>query len=129
VPEGNDLQSRSTMPGDHDKVFKMEELLEITGGNRELAKEVIRLYLASLPKFMAQIENGIAQGDSKSVEFGSHALKGMSYNLSAQRVAKTALELEKMGRDGNLSGAGEMYSKLEAEVEYLKEALEVRSEK
>ncbi len=129
LPGGNDLESRFTLPGEHDKVFKMEELLEITGGNRELAKEVIRLYLSSLPKFMAQIEKGIAQGDSKSVEFGSHALKGMSYNLSAQRAAKTALELEKMGRDGNLSGAGEMYSKLEAEAEYLKEALEVRSEK
>ncbi len=117
------------IPDEPDTVFKMEDLLEITGGNRTLAKEVIRLYLSSLPKFMTQIQKGIAEGDGKSVEFGSHALKGMSYNLSARRVARTALELEKMGREGRLDRVREMFSTLETEVEHLKAALEVRSEK
>jgi len=106
-----------------EEVFRKTSLLEIAGGNTGLVKKLIKIYLSNLPNLMSQIEEGIAVGDGKVVGFGAHSLKGMSYNLSAGLVARAALELEKMGKDGDLSQAEKTYAVLKKEVERLKTAV------
>jgi len=57
------------------------------------------------------------------VERVAHAIKGSVGNFAAQSAFATALRLEKTGRQGDLTGAGEAWKQLEAEIEELTRAL------
>jgi CheY-like chemotaxis protein len=121
-------ETKGNSHSDLGKVIDKAALFAIVDGNKELLKQLISLYFQNLPKVMSQIEEGIASGNSEMITFGAHALKGMSYNLSAVSVAQKSLELEKMGREGKLSGAEEKYAVLKKEIERLKTAAETLME-
>ncbi len=95
-------------------------LLSIVDGNKALLKQLAALYFSNLPRLMSEIKSGIDTGDAQKLSFNAHALKGMSYNLAAPAVADTAYELEKMGKENNLSGAAAAYALLEKQAENLK---------
>ncbi|GBC62352.1 hypothetical protein DENIS_3324 [Desulfonema ishimotonii] len=102
----------------------MAELRAITRGEPRLIREIIRLYLERLPELMAQIEQSLNAGDSESLKFSAHALKGMSLNLAAGTVADAALQLEKTARSRDLSAADEQHARLKSAVAHLKIALD-----
>ncbi|OQX25888.1 MAG: hypothetical protein BWK80_13330 [Desulfobacteraceae bacterium IS3] len=95
-------------------------LVSIVDGNKALLKQLAALYFSNLPKLMSEIKAGIDAGDAQKLSFNAHALKGMSYNLAASAVADTAYELEKMGKENNLSGVASAYALLEKQTESLK---------
>jgi len=106
-----------------DQILDKEALMETIDHNTDLLKELIRLYMANLPKLMAQIKEGVLKKDGSMIEHAAHALKGMSYNISAQRIASATLTLEKIGRSNDLTKAHEMYAVLEKEARDLENAL------
>ena len=106
------------------RVLDREELEAITGGEPALVRELVRLYLQRLPELMSQLRDSLGAGDSASLAFTAHSLKGMSLNLAAKAVADAALALEKIGRSGDLSQAGAFHATLETEVEALRNALD-----
>ncbi len=109
VEEGNAVLDRATF-------------MSIVGGNMELVKELIGLYWDSLPNQMAKLREALDAGDAKGCQYWAHALKGMSLNLSARQTADIALEMELMGKNGDLSGAEEIWHRLAASVDRLREA-------
>jgi CheY-like chemotaxis protein/HPt (histidine-containing phosphotransfer) domain-containing protein/anti-sigma regulatory factor (Ser/Thr protein kinase) len=111
-------------PDAENRILNRKSLMEIVGNNAELVRELIRIYLDNLPKLMDQIEKGVMTGNHHDIQFGAHALKGMSYNISAKRVAQAAQTLEAIGRSEDISQAGPQYQKLKEEVAHLKIALE-----
>jgi two-component system, sensor histidine kinase and response regulator len=106
-----------------DQVIDKKELMDMIDNNVDLLKELIRLYMDNLPKLMSQIKDGVSKKDAALIEHPAHALKGMSYNITAQKIAAAAMTLEKMGRSRELSQAEEMYAILEKEAEILKKVL------
>lgn len=82
--------------------------LATTGQLLEMAKiasadavaRIYRLYLENGPPALAEIDAAIASGDGGAVAKAAHALKSMSLSLGATRVAESAGELEKSGRQG-----------------------------
>lgn len=105
-------------------ILDADALKNTVDNNPDLVKELIRLYLENLPKLMARIQEGIIRKDNRLIEESAHALKGMSFNISAQKTADTALSLEKIGRNNESEKAGEVYALLEKDVEELRQALE-----
>jgi signal transduction histidine kinase/CheY-like chemotaxis protein/HPt (histidine-containing phosphotransfer) domain-containing protein len=73
---------------------------------------IYRLYLENGPPALAEIEAAIASGEGGAVAKAAHALKSMSLSLGAARVAESAGELEKSGRQGVASA----YSGLRDEI-------------
>jgi HPt (histidine-containing phosphotransfer) domain-containing protein len=106
-----------------DQVLDKQALMDIIDGNADLLKELIKLYMANLPKLMSQIKDGVLKQDSTVIEHSAHALKGMSYNISAQRIASAAQALEKMGRSKDMAQAEAMYAVLEKEARELETVL------
>ncbi len=98
-------------------------LMSYLGGDVELLKEVVRLFLAESPRCLSQIRKAIRDRDQKSLESASHALKGSVGNLFAQPATEAAWALERMGREGNLAAAEEAYATLEKEIGRLQLAL------
>ena len=103
-------------------VLDRPKFMSIVGGNMELVKELIILYWESLPNQMTQLREALDAGDAKGCRYYAHALKGMSLNLSARQTADIALEMELLGRGGDLSTAEEVWGRLSASVDRLREA-------
>ena len=75
------------------------QLMELAGkGKGDFVRKVFGLYLEHAPTSATQIREAVARGDLEECARAAHALKSMSYNIGARRVAEHAAELEKMGR-------------------------------
>jgi PAS domain S-box-containing protein len=97
--------------------------MERAGGNVELLKEMMALFLEELPMLMTTLREAVMAGDAKATERAAHKLKGCEGNFSAYPASEAATKLEVTGRDGSLSGAGPVLAKLEKEIARLKSAM------
>ncbi|MBW2343859.1 MAG: Hpt domain-containing protein [Deltaproteobacteria bacterium] len=107
-----------------EQVFDMTEALENVGGDMDLLKEIIEIFLEDYPNQMNQIREGILTGDAKAVEHAAHSLKGSVANFAAKRTYDAAYRLEVLGREGNLEEANEALGDLEKEIEAMKDGLD-----
>jgi two-component system sensor histidine kinase/response regulator len=106
-----------------------ESALRRCGGDKGFFKEMIGEFLDYAPKQLEILAEAIKTGDAKVVEREAHSLKGASGNLGAKPIADLALQLEILGRTGDLAGAKEIIHNLRTEFErsgeYIKKMLEV----
>jgi CheY-like chemotaxis protein len=117
-PDGD--RPGSDEPESSTDAIDRDSLMALVGGNPELIRELVGLYFSNLPKHLDQIREGIETSDTRAVRFGAHAIKGMSLNLTARAVANTALTLEKLSRDGDLTGADDLFQELTRQTNTLK---------
>jgi len=75
------------------------------GGDDELVRELLGIYLEDSPDTLARIEKAIGENDLEGLRFAAHSLKGMSANVSAGAVREAAYELEEAGASGELAEA------------------------
>ncbi|MFH1138347.1 MAG: response regulator, partial [Pseudomonadota bacterium] len=80
-------------------VWDEEELLERTGGDSDLIRELLGLFLSGIDDRLEELEKSLASSDWSALTAQAHALKGASANLSAKAFSAQALDLEKAGRD------------------------------
>ena len=104
-------------------VLDLDALKSMVDNIPELINELIRLYLENLPNLMMQIKQGVLNKDCRLIEQSAHALKGMSFNVSAKRIADTALALEKTARNNESEAAEHIYTVLEKNAEELTQTL------
>ncbi len=98
--------------------------LSRVGGDLDLLKEIAAIFLEDLPRSVAKIEESISTKDFELLERSAHGLKGAASNFGASDVVEFALNLEKMGREKNLSGAEEGLRTLRSALATLKAELE-----
>jgi two-component system, sensor histidine kinase and response regulator len=104
-------------------IINRSELLERVGGDLELLAEVVQLFLNDCPKQLAALSEAVSQQDAVKIQRLAHAIKGQVSNLASEAATAAALRLELMGKDGNITGAGQQFSLLEGTIEQLKAAL------
>lgn len=83
---------------DHATTGQLLDMAKIASA--DAVARIYRLYIENGPPALAEIDASIASGDGGAVAKAAHALKSMSLSLGATRVAETAGELEKSGRQG-----------------------------
>jgi two-component system sensor histidine kinase/response regulator len=91
----------------------MEIALARVGGQMDLLKEIAVLFLDDLPRSLGEIHAAFGRGDAKQVEHAAHSLKGSVCNFGAAGVVAAAAELERRGRAGDISNAGELIETIE----------------
>jgi len=69
------------------------------------------------PGMVAQVREAIVGQDADAVYRAAHQLKGASATMGAVRLASVAADIEMLGREGNVHGAAERISALEAEFQ------------
>ena len=79
-------------------------LMELVGGNRELAGELAELFLDDLEPRVTEITAAVTERDADRLRAGAHALSGSAGSLKAGIVSAAAGALEAMGRSGELDG-------------------------
>ena len=93
-------------------------------GDKDTLVEMTNLFLEEKPKLLAAVREAVSRRDAKALEYAAHALKGSVGNFSAEGAFQAALNLEIMGRQGDLSGAREAYELLHVQIERLQPALQ-----
>jgi two-component system sensor histidine kinase/response regulator len=95
------------------------DLLARVGGDPQLLREVIGLFLEDCPRLVAAIREGLAAGDTEAVHRAAHALKGSAGNFDATDVTALAQRLEARALEGSLETAKETFVALETAVSQL----------
>ncbi len=107
----------------------LDEVLEFAGkGGEQLVRDLVDLFFAEVPARLEHMRRGAAERDPERVTRGAHAMKGGASNLGAVRAAALCGRLEKQSRAGNLAGAEQIITELEAEVERVRVRLRARVE-
>jgi two-component system sensor histidine kinase/response regulator len=106
-------------PGGLDK----QVILDRVGGDGELLKEIIDLFLTDYPVLVSKIKEALQQGDPRLLEKAAHTLKGSVGNFGAQSAVQAALNLENMGRTGQMAEAPQYLVTLEEDLRRLREGL------
>jgi HPt (histidine-containing phosphotransfer) domain-containing protein len=105
------------------KAFDREEALARVGGDEELLKELVGLFLEDYPGRLAELGRAVAAHDGRAVQRVAHSLKGAVGAFGARAASEAALRLEAMGRRGDLSGAEEAWAALDDALARLRPAL------
>ncbi|HUZ46225.1 MAG TPA: response regulator [Terriglobia bacterium] len=101
-----------------------DEALTRVEGDQQLLADMAKLFLDDGPKLFSDVRAAIAQHDSKVLERAAHALKGSIGNFSAHPAYEATLQLEKIGRHGDLTGVEEACRLLDQELARLWPVLE-----
>ena len=128
VPGGLIMDSKKTPQESlvEEQFSKLDQALALSrvGGDMDLLREVVGLFLDDYPKAIEKIRQAIAANDASAVEHNAHSLKGSVSTFGANDVFESALALEKQGRGGDLAGAPVRLARLEEALLALRPELE-----
>ena len=97
------------------------------GGNGFLAG-LIEKFLQEAPARMAMLHDAAAAADSEALLKAAHALKGSAGALGALAMAAACGEVEDLGRNRTVIGAGPLLVRIEEELDRVRGALDAESE-
>lgn len=101
----------------------LDVLLNHFGGDMNILEEVIRSYLATLPRYLSEIEVAIKNKNARNLQIAAHTLKGNISNFFLDHITKQCAELEDMGRRNNFSKAESAFSEAKENIEKLSDEL------
>ncbi len=99
------------------------EALEHVGGDLELLRELIDVFLQECPRMMEEARDALRTADILKLKRAAHSIKGAAGILGGKMVFETALRLETIARQGDLSQAEPAWKALRQAVEQLQDAL------
>ncbi|HEX2715032.1 MAG TPA: Hpt domain-containing protein, partial [Candidatus Acidoferrales bacterium] len=98
-------------------------LLERVEGHRTLLAELVELFLGDYPRLLAGVRDAAARGDAKALMRAAHTVRSTLGRFAAPAATAAALQLEEIGRRGELTRVAEACAALEKEIERLKPLL------
>ena len=105
------------------EVFDQTALMHLVGGDRDLLKEIVGLFLETAPSLLQGIRDAAGRGDSSGLTTAVHALRGAARNFYAPRIEQATLVLEQMGQSRDLQNALAACVALETELDKLRPLL------
>ena len=104
-------------------VLDADAALARLDGDRELFLEIAVLFVEEAPRLERQMREAIKVGDCEKLSFAAHTLKGALGNFCASGTYEAAKELEMLARQGDITGAGKVFPRLEENLHNLLSAL------
>jgi CheY-like chemotaxis protein/HPt (histidine-containing phosphotransfer) domain-containing protein len=105
-------------------VLDRDAVLQNAGGDRELIREMVRIFRDETPAMLSDLRDCLGRGDARGLERAAHRLKGSLGVVGGVGATRVALSLEMMGREGCLDGAEAAFLDLEREVGRLRPSLD-----
>ena len=113
-----------TTPIKTDESVDVEQLLDRLDDDRALLGELVELFRDDYPNHLNKSQRAIDGNDAAALERAAHTIKGALGNLSAKRASALALELEMMGKTGDMRKAQGTLDQLTDEIGSVVTALE-----
>ncbi len=128
VPGGSLMNTDPQRQGSsvEEQLRQLDEAVALSrvGGDFDLLREVVELFLNDYPQALEKIRTAVAAHDPTGVEHHAHSLKGSVSTFGAKRAFDAALALERKGRSGDLTNVEEGFSNLECALGALRPELE-----
>ena len=105
--QGSSSGSEPSQPAEP-LLVDIRRLERATFNDSEKIQQIIDLYLAQSDELFEGLKNAIDLRSAEKVEFSAHKLAGVSASCGIVAVVKPLRELERLGREGELSGAEEL---------------------
>ena len=106
-----------------EEVFDYQAALQRFGGDVAALKQHLEAFDNECPRLLDSIQGAIGRGESRSLARLAYRLGWLASQCSAAAIFDLSLQLEKIGRQGNLGPAGEVCGALEREIERLRSVL------
>jgi len=98
-------------------------MLAGVGGDPDLLREILGVFLETCPELVTQIRSAVAEGDPEALKFAAHSLRGAASHFLTSSAIESAARLERMGQDAQLGSAEDELSALEREIARLQPEL------
>ena len=105
------------------EIFDPAEMLERLGGDPDLLRELVVMFLADSGTLQQGVSDAIDRQIAVSLEEAAHKMKGTVSIFGSRGAVQAAQELETMGREHDLTNAAETLTQLKAHVQALEKAL------
>jgi two-component system, sensor histidine kinase and response regulator len=109
-------------------VFDRAAALARVDDDAALLREMAKVFVASYPQQISEIQQAIDKGDPQALITAAHTLKGPLGIFAAHAAYEAALKLETIGHQGDMSQAQEAYTSLQRAMECLIHALATEAE-
>jgi CheY-like chemotaxis protein/HPt (histidine-containing phosphotransfer) domain-containing protein len=101
--------------GDRDlNLLDVAKLVDRVADDRELAGEILNIFVREHRKMLGDVRQTIEQGDPGALKTAAHGFKGTAANISAEALRVVCLQLEHAAEAGDLAEAGRLLRKLES---------------
>ena len=105
--------------------FDEEAFVARMDGSYEVCAQIAEAFFAEGPRLIGRLREELARKDAAQLTRTAHALKGAIANFTDGTAFQSAVRLEQMGREGDLSAVTAALPRLETQVQELVEALRV----
>ena len=104
----------------------MERLLEFTDGSADNLRELVTLYLTQTTEQLEKLRAAVDAADAAEVRRLAHSCAGASATCGMRHLVPLLRELERQGRDGKLTDAGNVFAQAGREFKRIRSFLEER---
>ena len=104
-------------PDKSTKVLDLNVALTHVDGDSHLLSELAEIFVQDYPRLMGEARDSLLKSDCPGFERAAHTLKGRLAFFGITKLRDKLLILERMGRDRDLTRAGESLSEIESGME------------
>ncbi len=102
-------------------IFNYQKFLDRMGGDNDLCQSILADVPENLILDFQKLQENFFKKDIKAITEQAHAIKGMTANISAERIHEISAEIEIAGKNNNFAEISHLMIKLEENVqEFLK---------
>ena len=127
LPDANAARHEGLLKESPSPIIDWNQGLAQVDGDRELFRNLLRLFAKEIPSMLDRIRQALDQKDAPGIEQGAHTIKGSVSNFGASQALKTAFRLEQMAHANDLAHAEEAYEELEREIGRVLAAIEAQN--
>jgi HPt (histidine-containing phosphotransfer) domain-containing protein len=110
-------------------IIDLKDALERVQDDKELLGELFDIFIEDFPPKRDKMWAAFEKGDCATFQMIAHGFKGASGNISARRMHETSVELDRIGKACDVSGARPLLEALDKQFEEIKvEAARLKKE-
>ncbi len=98
---------------DSNRTISWSEALDAAGGDDQLMKEVLDVFLDEAPRLLAAAQHAVEDQDVEALHIAAHTLKGALRAVGALPASEVAYRLERQGKAGDLENSSGTLLELE----------------
>ena len=117
-------QANPPETGSHPLPVDMERMMDLTGGEVEMLRELVDMYFVQTTAQLEVIAAAIGNQQPDTLRIEAHSCGGASNTMGITRMGQIFLELERQGKTGTLlPNAAELCREAQLELGRVKEFL------
>lgn len=111
------------------EIIDVKDALERVQDDKELLLELFDIFQEDFPGKRNAFWQAFEKGNTVTFQQIAHGLKGATGNISAKQMHENCTELDRLGKNGSLTGAKERLELLDKQYsEFQAEALRLKKE-